>query len=170
MPSIINELALAELKDLVSESPSLMLIDAAGLKADESLALRRELFDVGAKMKVAKARIVRRALDESAADLIDGKGSLGVVCGEDIAAAAKIIRDLAKEEKVSVRGGVAEGTPLDAKAALKLADLPSKQEARAMVARAVRAPLVKLAKVLKAPYRKLGRAVMARKEKLEEGA
>ncbi len=168
MPSMINELALAEIRDFVGRNASLMFVDPARLKAKESLALRRQLYDIGAHMKVAKARLVRQALDEPTAGVLAGKGALGLIGGEDIAAAAKIIRDLAEAERVVVRGGVSEGTPLDAASALKLADLPSKHEARAMVARAVRGPVVKLAKLLKAPYRRLGRAVMARKEKLEE--
>ena len=170
MPSLINELALMEIKRMVDASPSLVLIDAAGLKAADSLALRRRLFDVGATMRVAKARLVRRALAGEVAALADGPGSLGLVCGEDIAAAAKIIRELAKEEKLAVRGGICEGSALDAGGALRLADLPSKDEARALVTRAIRMPLVRLARLLKTPYRRLGRAVAAHKEKLEEGS
>ena len=167
MPSMINDLALAELQSIVDENASLMLVESTNLKAEESLALRKQLFDVGASIKVAKARLVKRAVGDDVAAHVDAKGSLAIVSGEDIAAAAKIIRDLAKEEKVAVRAGKAEGTALDGQGALRLADLPSKQEARALVARAIRAPVVKLGKLLKAPYRRVGRALMAHKEKLE---
>lgn len=168
MPSLINELAVEDLKNMLEGATSLMLVDPAGLKADESLAFRKNLFDAGAQIRVAKARLVKLVLPEDLQGMLDSSGSLGVVAGEDIAAAARVVRDLAKEEKVVVCGGLAEGTALDGSGALRLADLPSKQEARAMVARAIRAPAVKLAKILKAPYRKLGRAVQARKEKLED--
>ena len=48
MPSLINELIFDEVKSIVDESESLLLIDPAGLKADESLALRRQLSGIGA--------------------------------------------------------------------------------------------------------------------------
>ena len=168
MPSLINDFALKEIKELVDANPSLIVVDPTGLKSDESLALRKSLSDVGARMKVSKARLIQRAVPEDAAEHLKVAGSLAVIVGEDIAAAAKIVRDLAKEEKLAVRGGVVEGSALDSSGALRLADLPSRHEAQIMVVKAIRAPAVKLAKVLKAPYRKLGRAVMARKEKLEE--
>ena len=169
MPSMINELVLKELQDQITEAPAYIVVDPAGLKADESLALRRKLFDAGASLKQAKARIVALAVAEEAAPHCKGQGSLAVVTGEDIAAAAKVLRELAKEEKVSFKAGFIEGAALDASGADRLADLPSKHEARAMVVKAIRAPAVKLAKVLRAPYRKLGRIASVRKDKLEEG-
>ena len=169
MPSMINELVLKELQDQIEEAPAYIVVDPSGLKADESLAMRRKLFDTGASMKQAKARIVARAVAEEASGHCGGKGSLAVVTGEDIAAAAKVLRELAKEEKLSFKAGFIEGAALDAAGADRLADLPSKHEARIMVVKAIRAPAVKLAKVLRAPYRKFGRIVSVRKDKLEEG-
>ena len=169
MPSLINELVLNDLKQAVESSPALILVDASGLKAEESLALRRGLSGAGASMRQGKARLVARAVPEGVAEHVaDAKGSLAVVTGEDIAAAAKLLNDLAKDEKVAVRAGLIEGKAVDAAGAARFADLPTKHEARAMVARALRAPYVKLAKITKAPYRKLARAVAAHKEKLED--
>jgi len=167
MPSIINELALADLKEAVDGAPALILIDPAGLKADESLKLRRELSEAGASMRQAKARLIAKAVPEDLGSKFEPKGSLALVAGEDIAAAAKVINGLAKEEKVSVRAGLIEGRAGDGAGAARFADLPTKHEARAMIARALRAPYVKLAKIAKAPYRKLARAVAAHKEKQE---
>ena len=70
---------------------------------------------------------------------------------------------------MAFKAGFIEGAALDASGADRLADLPSKHEARIMVVKAIRAPAVKLAKVLRAPYRKFGRIVSVRKDKLEEG-
>ena len=169
MPSFINELVLADLRETVESAPSLILVDASGLKADESLALRRGLHDAGASMRQGKARLVAKAVPEDMAAFVSGEsGSLAIVGGEDIAAAAKLLNDLAKDDKVVLRAGLIEGKAVDAKAAARFADLPTKHEARAMVARALRAPYVKLAKIAKAPYRKLARAVQAHKEKLED--
>jgi len=168
MPSLINEIALTQLKNRVEDAPALILIDPAGLKAEESLTLRRQLSEAGAGMRQAKARLLAKALPEDLEPYLQEKGSLAVVSGEDIAAAAKVVNELAKEDKVALRAGLVEGRALDAAGAKRLAEMPTKHEARAMIARALRAPVVKLGKVLKAPYRKLGRAVQAHKEKLED--
>ena len=167
MPSIINELALADIKSAVDSAPALILVDPAGLKAEESLALRRQLSEAGASMRQAKARLIAKAVPEDLGAKFEPKGSLAVISGEDIAAAAKVINGLVKEEKVAVRAGLIEGRAVDAAAAARFADLPTKHEARALVVRALRAPYVKLAKIAKAPYRKLARAVAAHKEKQE---
>lgn len=169
MPSIINELAVRDLKATVDAAPALILIDPAGLKAGESLVLRRQLSEAGAAMRQAKARLIAQAVPQELGRNFEPKGSLAIIAGEDIAAAAKVIDELAKAEKVSFRAGLIEGRAVDAVGAARFADLPTKHEARAMVARALRAPYLKLAKLAKAPYRRLARALRAHQEKLEEG-
>ena len=43
-----------------------LLIDPAGLKADESLALRKEVTEAGGQLRQAKARVIRKAVPEDA--------------------------------------------------------------------------------------------------------
>jgi large subunit ribosomal protein L10 len=148
MPSLINELALAEIQGLVDGATAVMVLDPAGLKAAESLALRRSLVKVGAKIKVAKANHVRRLFPDGLAEILDVKGSLAIVVGEDIAAAAKIVNDLVKADKVAVRGGLVEGKALGPAQAAKLADLPSREQLYGMLANVLAAPLTGLVRVL----------------------
>lgn len=170
MPSLINELAVAELSEIAGRHPSLMLVDPAGLKASESLWLRRQLSDAGAVMRQGKARLVCRAVGEDLAAHCPADGSLAIVAAEDIAAVAKILDELVKNEKVAVRAGRVEGRAVDARTAARFADLPTKHEARALLARALRAPVVRLARLAKAPYRRLGRALQAHRDKQEEAS
>ena len=164
MPSLINELALTELKGAVEEAPALILVDASGLKAEESLALRKGLSEAGANMRQAKARLLAKAVPEDVAAHLSGQGgSLAMVSGEDIAAAAKLLNDLVKDEKVTVRAGMVEGRAVDASGAARFADLPTKHEARAMVARAssrARAPsgVTRKCLVARPPRRAVGGA------------
>ena len=148
MPSLINELIFEEVKSIVDEGDSLLLIDPAGLKAEESLALRKELNSVGARMKVAKRRVVRHVVGEEVQPFLDGKGTVGVVSASDIAAAAKIINALVKDEKVTVRAGVVEGRALDGKAAAGLASLPSKEELQAKLLGTLQAPMGNFVRLL----------------------
>jgi large subunit ribosomal protein L10 len=148
MPSLINELIFDEVKSIVDESESLLLIDPAGLKADESLALRRQLSGIGAHMKVAKRRVVRHVVSKDVQPYLDGKGTVGVVAASDITAAAKIINTLVKDEKVTVRAGVVEGRALDGRAAASLADLPSKEELQAKLLGTLQGPMGNFVRLL----------------------
>jgi large subunit ribosomal protein L10 len=165
MPSVINQMLLQEVQIQVDGSSSILLIDPVGLKADESLKLRQDLRQVGAQMKVCKANLVKQALPEGSTDALAGKGSLGVVTGEDIGAAAKIVCDLAKAERLAVRGAVMEGQALDSAQATALADLPSKEQLHGMLVNVLAAPLSGFVRVLNEVPASLARVVNAIKEK-----
>ena len=165
MPSFINELAFAEVSSLVEDASAIILVDPTGMKAAESLKLRRDLHDAGARMKLAKASLVRRAVPAEVAEKLDDSGSLALVGGEDIAAVAKLLKDLEKEEKVSVKGGLIEGNALDAKEAMKLAELPSRQQLYGMLANVLAAPMVGLARVINEVPTSMVRVLQAIKDK-----
>lgn len=165
MPNIINELALAEVTAVVEGATALILIDPTGLKAADSLKLRRDLHQAGAQMKIAKSSLVRRALPENVAEIVQGAGSLALVGGEDIAAAAKLLKSLEKEEKVTIRGGLIEGNALDAVGAQKLADLPSREQLYGMLCNVLAAPMVGMVRVLNEVPTSLVRVLQAVKDK-----
>lgn len=180
MPSLINELIVEELSQVLEHSSAVILVDPTRLNAAESLDMRRKLFDIGAGVTLAKARLIKHCIGQEAADVINGSGSLAVVHGEDIAAVAKLLKEMVKGEKLAIRGAVAEGRGLGPDDALKLADLPDKHQVRAQLVKAIRMPAVRLAKVLrlpytrlaralKAPYGRLARGLNAHKTKLEDG-
>ena len=58
MPSAINEMMLAEVKAVIGDSQSMILVDASRLKSDENLKLRKDLRGVGARLKVAKVALL----------------------------------------------------------------------------------------------------------------
>jgi ribosomal protein L10 len=107
MPSHINRLMLNELTTATGKAESLILVDYSKLNAEATLKLRSDLRKAGAKLKVSKVRLLRRAIPASAAKLIEkSKGSVGVVVTTDMVSAAKIVADLAKDDKVALRGGL----------------------------------------------------------------
>ncbi|HYE08352.1 MAG TPA: 50S ribosomal protein L10 [Planctomycetota bacterium] len=148
MPSFINELSLRDLQALVKTNPSLIIVDPSKLKSADSLKLRKGLHDAGAKMRVAKVSLIRRAVPEGAAKLVDGKTPIGLVSAKDMMAAAKLLADLEKEEKLSVRGGIMDGQVLDGAQIKKIASLPSKQQLRQMLVSLLASPMSRLARVL----------------------
>src|SRR5258708_708363 len=144
MPSFINELSLQDLKGMVAKHPSLLLVDPSRLNSADSLALRKNLHGVGARMRLAKVSLVRRAVPESAVKLIEGKNAIALVSCQDMLGAAKIVCDLAKEEKISLKGGLMDGQTLNPAQVTKIASLPSKQTLRGMLVNLLAAPLTSL--------------------------
>jgi large subunit ribosomal protein L10 len=148
MPSFINDLSLKEVKALVSGSPSVIVLDPSRLNSSDSLALRKSLNGAGAKMKVAKVNLIKLALPEAAAKLLEGKTTIALVTAKDMLAAAKIVIDLEKAEKIKVRGGIMDGAILDNASVKKLASMPSKQTLYGMLVNILAAPITGLARVI----------------------
>lgn len=148
MPSFINDLALKEVKKLVDGSSSLIVLDPTKLNSSDSLALRKNLHDAGAKMKVAKVNLLRLAVPETAAKLLEGKTTIALVAAKDMLAAAKVVVEMEKAEKIKVRGGIMDGAVLDNASVKKLASMPSKQTLYGMLVNVLAAPIVGLARVI----------------------
>ncbi|MBA3684346.1 MAG: 50S ribosomal protein L10 [Planctomycetes bacterium] len=150
MPSFINELLLKDVKAVVEANPSLILIDPAKLKSNEQLKLRKDLNAIGAKMKVGKVNLLRLAVPANVQKLLEGKSQIGLIAAKDMIAAAKIVSDLAKAEKVTVKGGLMEGQVYDQAGVSKLATMPSKDTLRGMLVNVLASPMSRLARVLAA--------------------
>jgi large subunit ribosomal protein L10 len=158
MPSFINELSLRDLQTHVKANASLIIVDPSKLKSDDTLKLRKSLSDAGAKMKVGKVSLIKRAVPESAAKMVEGRTPIGLVSAKDMLAAAKVLADLEKEEKLAVRGGFMDGQLLDAAQVKKLATMPSQQTLRGMLVNVLAAPIVGLARVVAEIAKKKGAA------------
>lgn len=157
MPSFINELMLKELTGVAGKATSLILVDHSRLKSEETLKLRLDLRKVGAQLKVSKVRLLRRAIPASAAKIIEkSKGSVGVVLATDMVAAAKVVAALAKEDKVTLRGGLMDGSTLDIATIKRISELPSKQQLLGMLVNVLQAPIAGFARVISEIHKKQG--------------
>lgn len=149
MPSMINELMLSELTGVASGATAVILIDHSKLKSGDTTKFRADLRKAGAKLKVSKVRLLRKSIPAPAAKLLEkSKGSVGVVITTDFVAAAKVVSDLAKEDKVSLRGGMMEGASLTAAAVKQISELPSKQVLAGMLVNVLASPIVGFARVI----------------------
>ncbi len=165
MPSFINTLMLGEIKKVVEKANSLILIDASKLKSADALALRTALRKLGGKLKVAKASVLYRVLPEGTNKVIPARGPIGVITtGEDVATVAKLVNDLVKEEKITLKGAILEGRAINAKQAVGLVDLPTRAQASAMVVRTLQAPLAQLVRMVSAKPQELLRIIKVKSE------
>jgi large subunit ribosomal protein L10 len=154
MPNFINEMMLAEVKTLVDASPSLIVLDPAKLDSAQTLKLRADLRAAGAKMKVAKVAILERCVPESAKAMLNHKSTIALVLAKDMLAAAKVVTELAKEDKISLKGGVMDGKVVDTASIKRLAELPDQLTLRGMLVNILAAPLTGMARVIAEIHKK----------------
>ena len=122
--------AVAQLKEEFSSSSAVVLTEYRGLTVKNLKDLRRSLGE-DASYAVAKNTLTTIAAKEAGIegieDALAGPTAIAFVSG-DIAAATKGLRDFAKANPLLViKGGVMEGTVLDASGVAKLADLESRE-------------------------------------------
>jgi large subunit ribosomal protein L10 len=152
------------LHGLFGDAGSVVVAHYSGMTVAQMGDLRSRMRAVGASFKVAKNRLVVRALQGTAAEGISHlfTGPTGIAISKDPVAASKVVVAYAKEnDKLVILGGVVGGTALDAAGVKALAELPSLDELRGKLAGLLKAPATKLAGLLAAPAGQLARVIGA---------
>jgi large subunit ribosomal protein L10 len=169
-----KDTVVAELKERIDRAPALYLTDFTGLNVHAMTKLRRSLRASGAEYVVVKNRLAQKAFEatEGFPDVSEKlEGATGVVFGyEDIVAAAKALKDFAKEneDRPVVKLGVMEGKVIDAAAVARLATLPSREQLLAELAGAMQAPIAQLAWALEAKVQEMAGLLEALKNEREQ--
>jgi large subunit ribosomal protein L10 len=130
--------------------------------------LRKQMGAAGAKVQVAKNRLVKIAIEgtdnASIAKLM--KGPTLIAYSDDPVAAPKVAVAFAKDhDKLVILGGALGKTALDVNAVKSLATLPSLDELRAKLIGLIQAPATKIAQLSTAPASKLARVIQAYADK-----
>ena len=95
-------------------------------------------------------------------------GQLAVVVGEeDIASAAKVVKDFAKDadDKPTIKFGYLGEERLEQEAVERLADLPSMDVLRGQLLGTIQAPATQLARVIQTPAAMMARVLQAKADK-----
>jgi large subunit ribosomal protein L10 len=148
MPSMINELLFKDVTDFVAGAQSFILCDPSRLNSEEQIKVRTGLHKAGAKMKVAKISLLRKAVADDVKPFLDGKTTIAMVIAEDMPSAAKVLDAFTKDDKLTYKGGALDGAAIDVKGVQKLASLPDKQTLRGMFVNVLAAPIVGFARVI----------------------
>ncbi len=155
----------ATMHDTFSEAGVIVVAHYIGLTVAEMTELRSQMKEAGGRVKVAKNRLVKRALEGTDAEGIQDlfEGPTCVAFSEDPIAAPKIAVEFAmKNEKLVILGGAMGPTVLDANAVKSLASLPSLDELRAILVGLLQAPATKIARVIQEPGGQLARVLQAK--------
>ena len=166
---IVEELA-AEL----GAADTLIVADYRGLTNKQLESLRDELLHHGARFRIVKNTLTRRAAEQAGADallvMLEGPTAIAFIESTgDPAAVAKALAQTARQTNVlALRGGILEGKPLSGDEVDRLATLPPLDVLRGQLVGAIVAPLTQLLGLVSAPLRDLHGLVGARIQQLEE--
>ncbi len=136
----------------------------SGLSVVQMQALRKQMRTAGARVQVAKNRLVKIALQGTPAAPISElmRGPTLIAYSDDPVAAPKAAVAFAKNhDKLVILGGAMGAARLDADAVRSLAALPSLDELRGKLVGLIRAPAARLARLTAAPPAKLARVFSA---------
>ncbi len=156
----------AELKDLLSDSQSIFVIDYKGLTVGEISDLRNRIREKGGTCKIAKNTLIRIAVQDDenwqpVQEFLKDTTAL-LLTKEDIGSVVKEYKKFQKDtKKTQLRGGVLEGKALTGAEAEALADLPRKEELYAKIAGAINALATKVAVGVKEVPSSIARGLQA---------
>jgi len=160
-----------QLRSELGDVSTLFLLQNHGLTVNEVNELRASVRTGQASYKVYKNSVVRLALEgtamEALAPALTGPNALAYTRGDGIAL-AKVLKEFAKKHPaLTFHQCFLEGQVLGAEEAIKVAELPSKEELVAKLLGLLQSPLRRLVVVLNAPLQQLASVLQQAAEKQE---
>lgn len=155
-----------EVNAVAGDSVTAVAAEYRGLSVGEMTELRKEARNAGVYMRVVKNTLARRAVEGTDFECMQEslKGPILLAFAkDDPGAAARVIKDFAKEhdalQAVSLSAG---GQLLPGSDLKKLADLPTLDQARAMLLGVMVAPMSQMVRTIAEPPAMLARTMSAR--------
>ena len=150
---------IAELKETMKNAKGAVLTDYRGIKVALDTKLRRKMREAGVEYSVIKNNMASIAAKEAGIEGLDAylKGPLALVSSDkDPVAAAKLISEFIKENRImEIKGGLVEGTVIDAEGVKALANLPSREILLARLLGSMQSPITGFVTVLQGNIRNL---------------
>ena len=163
MPTEAKRETVAELREELANSRTMIVSEYRGLKVKEIAEIRRALRKQDVTYRVVKNRLLRIAATESVAEALSPllTGPTAIAFGNDEAGTAKAVLDATRPyaKIVRISGGVLGDKAIDADGVTRLATLPSREVLLAKLAGGMQAPVGTLAGLFAAPLRNLGYAL-----------
>jgi large subunit ribosomal protein L10 len=157
-----------EVNAVAGDSVTAVAAEYRGLSVAEMTELRKEARSAGVYLRVVKNTLARRAVEGTDFECMQEtlKGPILLAFAkDDPGAAARVIKDFAKGhsalQAVSLSAG---GQLLPGSELSKLADLPTLDQARAMLLGVMIAPMSQLVRTIVEPSAMLARTLSARSE------
>lgn len=164
MPTEAKVQAVAELREHLAGSRTLIVSEYRGLTVREIGEIRRSLRKQDVTYRVIKNRLLKIAAGEAVAAALNPllTGPTAIAFGQDESATAKAVMDTMRPFKqVRITGAVLGDQAIDADGVGRLAALPSRNVLLAQIAGAIAAPMATTAGLFDAPLRDIAGLVAA---------
>ena len=172
---------IAQKKEIVEEvaqaaksAVSAVLADYRGMSVAEMNAMRVKGRDTGVYLRVVRNTLAKKALAESEFSCLEDSlvgPTLVAFSQEDPGAAARLLKDYSKEiEMLEVKAIAIGGEFLGPEQLDRVANLPTLDEARAMLLSVMLAPVTKLARTLNDIPASVTRVISAIRDKKQDEA
>jgi len=150
-----KELVVSLLKKNFIASQALFLVKFQGLTVNQMQNLRRTLNKEGGELRVAKARLIKRAVEGNKTKALASfcKDQIGVVfVSSEVSAIAKVLYNFSKkQDALRLIVGFLDTQLLNNQEIIRIASLPSKKILLTQVCGAIKAPVANFIMVLRMP-------------------
>ena len=164
----------SEVAEVAKQALSLVAAEYSGLTVEEITNLRKSARQSGVYIRVVRNTLARRALQGTQFACIQQEliGPLMLAFSkDDPGAAARLIKEFVKQnEKLKVKALAIDNQLLPAEGLDKLASLPTRDEAIALLMSVMKAPITKLVRTLAEPPAMLARAIAAIRDQKQSAA
>jgi large subunit ribosomal protein L10 len=162
MPTEAKRETVAELREALAGSRTLIVSEYRGLTVSEIAEIRRALRKQDVAYRVVKNRLMRIAAQDSIGEALAPllTGPTAIAFGNDESTTAKAVIDATRPYRlVTITGGVLGDRAISADGVRMLASLPSREVLLAKLAGGMQSPTATLAGLLVANIRNLGSAL-----------
>ena len=152
-----------QLRNTLSDISTLFLLENTGLNVNDVNVLRSEIRKTEGTYRVVKNSVVKLAVEGTQLEVITpymtGPKTLAFTEGDAVSLAKALKTFIKDHPELSIQQAYLEGQLLDAKAAAKIADLPTRDELISKLLYVLQSPIRRLAVALNSPIQQLATAV-----------
>jgi large subunit ribosomal protein L10 len=166
-----KQVVVAEVNEIAASALSAVVADYRGLTVAQMTEMRAKARATGVYLRVVRNTLAKRAVEGTEYECLDESfvgPTLVAFSTEDPGSAARLLKDYAKEhDALEVRALAIGGEMLSADQIDRIAQLPTLDQARAMLLAVMLAPVIKLARTLNEVPGKLVRTLAAVRDQKE---
>lgn len=149
-----KKIAVEEIKNLISNSKSIVLVDYKGITVADDTALRKELRANNVTYKVIKNTLFKKACEQLGItgfdEALNGTTAFAFASDDETAAPRMIKKAMKNYTTLTIKAGLYNGAAVDVKTVETLASVPSKEQLVAQLLYVLNAPVASLARAFKA--------------------
>ena len=150
----VKKNAVEEIKNLISSSKSIVLVDYKGMTVSNDTALRKAMRENNVTYKVIKNTLFKKACEQLGITGLEEalNGTTAFAFGsEDETVAPRLVKNAMKDyNALSIKAGYYNGKAIDEAEVKALASIPGKEQLVAQLLYVLNAPVSSLARAIKA--------------------